>query len=81
MDKYSLLKEKFTNKEKIVGTSLTMFNSSIILEKMTKRDDIDFILFDAEHGIFDAQNLVPMLQTMRLLKVPSIVRVQDAEYH
>lgn len=81
MDKYNLLREKFDKKEKIVGTSLTMFNSSIILEKMSKREDIDFILFDAEHGIFDAQNLVPMLQTMRLLKIPSIVRAQDAEYH
>ncbi len=81
MDKYSGLKEKFDKKQKVVGTSLTMFNSSIILEKMAKREDIDFILFDAEHGIFDAQNLVGMLQTMRLLKLPSIVRAQDAEYH
>ena len=81
MDKYRELRRKFDNGEKIVGTTLTILNSSIILEKMSVRDDIDFILFDAEHGIFDAQNLVPMLQTMRLLKLPSIVRVQDAEYH
>lgn len=80
MDNYFLLKRKFDNKEKIIGTTMTMLNSSIILEKMAKRSDIDFILFDAEHGIFDAQNLVPLLQTMRLLKIPSFVRVQDAEY-
>ena len=81
MDRYSLLKSKFDNKEKIVGTTMTMLNSSLILEKMAGREDIDYILFDTEHGIFDAQNLVPLLQTMRLLKVPSLVRVQDAEYH
>ena len=81
MDRYQLLKNKFDQKEKIVGTTMTMLSSSLILEKMAGREDIDYILFDTEHGIFDAQNLVPLLQTMRLLKVPSLVRVQDAEYH
>lgn len=81
MNKYELLKQKFDNGEKIVGTSMTIFNNTIILEKMAKRDDVDFILFDAEHGVFDAQNIIPCLQTMRLLGVPSIVRAQDAEYH
>lgn len=81
MNKYELLKSKFDNREKIVGASMTIFNNTIILEKMAKRDDLDFILFDAEHGIFDAQNIIPSLQVMRLLGVPSIVRAQDAEYH
>ena len=81
MNKYLTLKNKFESKEKIVGTSMTMFNNTIILEKMAKREDVDFILYDTEHGIFDAQNLIPCLQTMRLLGVPSIVRVQDSEYH
>ena len=81
MDRYNLLKTKFDKKEKIVGTTMTMIGSSLILEKMAGREDIDYILFDTEHGIFDAQNLVPLLQTMRLLKIPSFVRVQDAEYH
>ena len=69
MDRYQLLKKKFDEKEKIVGTTMTIINSSLVLEKMAGREDIDYILFDAEHGIFDAQNLVPLLQTMRLLKV------------
>ncbi|MBR2860352.1 MAG: hypothetical protein IKB86_00710 [Clostridia bacterium] len=76
-----MLKQKFDNNEKIVGATLTILNSSIILEKMADREDLDFIVFDAEHGIYDAQNLVPMLHTMRLLGLPSIVRVQDAEYY
>ena len=75
MNKYELLKEKFDKKKKIIGASMTIFNNMIILEKMAKREDVDFILYDTEHGIFDAQNLIPCLQTMRLLGVPSIVRV------
>lgn len=81
MNKYELLKVKFDKREKIVGTSMTIFNNTVILEKMAKREDVDFILFDAEHGIFDAQNIIPCLQTTRLLGIPSIVRAQDAEYH
>ena len=76
MDRYQLLKNKFDQKEKIVGTTMTMISSSLILEKMAGRADIDYILFDTEHGIFDAQNLVPLLQTMRLLKVPSFVKIK-----
>ena len=60
MDKYLRLKEKFDNKEKIVGTSMTIFKSTVILDKMAKREDIDFILYDCEHGIYDAQDLIPM---------------------
>lgn len=81
MNNYLALKNKFDNKEKIVGTSLTIFNNTIILEKMAKREDVDFVLFDCEHGIFDAQNLISCLQVNRLLGVPSIVRAQDSEYY
>jgi 2-keto-3-deoxy-L-rhamnonate aldolase RhmA len=81
MNKYEILSEKFKKQQKVVGTSMVIFNNSVILEKMAKRDDLDFILFDAEHGIFDAQNITNLLQTMRLLGVPSIVRAQDAEYY
>ena len=81
MNKYLTLKEKFEKREKTVGVSMTIFNNTIILEKAAKRGDIDFILFDAEHGVFDAQNLIPSLQVMRLLGVPSVVRAQEAEYH
>lgn len=81
MNKYQLLKEKFINREKIVGASMVIFNNTIILEKMASRNDLDFILFDAEHGIFDAQNVIPSLQVNRLLGIPTIVRAQDAEYY
>ena len=38
MNKYQLLREKFDKKEKMVGASMVIFNNTIILEKMAKRD-------------------------------------------
>lgn len=81
MNKYESLRQKFDAKEKIVGTSMVMFNNTLVLEKIAKREDVDFVLFDAEHGVFDAQNIIPSLQVMRLLGIPSIVRAQDSEYY
>lgn len=58
-----------------------MFNNTLIIEKIAKREDVDFLLFDAEHGVFDAQNVIPSLQVARLLGLPTIVRAQDSEYY
>lgn len=79
MDKYELLKEKLNKRTKIVGTTMVQFNDPILLEKM-KRDDVDFILFDEEHGRFDTQNLIPLLHACRILDIPSVVRVPDSQY-
>ena len=56
------------------------YRDTLLLENM-EREDLDFILFDAEHGVYDTQNVVPMLQICRLMGLPSIVRAQDSEYH
>ena len=79
MTKYEALKKKFQNRNVVIGTTMAMFNNTLILEKMN-REDIDYILFDAEHGVFDAQNVIPALQICRLMGLPSFVRVQDSEY-
>lgn len=79
MDCYKRLNEKFTQRKKVLGTSISMLNDPMIIEKM-KREDLDFILFDMEHGRFDAQDVVPLLHMCRLLGIPSLVRVQDCEY-
>lgn len=79
MDKYQRLAEKFKNREKILGTTMAVFHNSIILEAMN-RDTLDFVLFDAEHGVFDTQNTVGLLQVCRLMGLPAFVRAQDSEY-
>ena len=80
MDKYLRLAEKLKNREKIIGTTMIIFKNPIILEQMNN-DDLDFVLFDAEHGVFDTQNTVELLQVCRLMGLPSFVRAQDSEYH
>lgn len=80
MDKYSRLADKLQNREKIIGTTMIILKSPILLENMN-RDELDFVLFDAEHGLFDTQNVVPLLQVCRLIGLPTLVRAQDSEYH
>lgn len=80
MTKYEKLETKLKNQEKVLGTTMSMINSPLIIEKMD-RDDLDFILFDAEHGIFNSENLIPSLQVCRLLGLPSFVRIPDCKYH
>lgn len=80
MNKYERLANKLQNREKVIGTTMSMLNSPLLLEQMN-RDDLDFVLLDGEHGVFDTQNSIPMLQVARLMGLPIFVRVQDAEYH
>lgn len=80
MNKYERLAEKFKNREKIIGTTMIIFKNPIILECMNC-DELDYVLFDAEHGVFDTQNTVELLQVCRLMGLPAFVRAQDAEYH
>lgn len=80
MNKYEILEQKLARREKVLGTTMSMINSPLIIEKMN-RDDLNFILFDAEHGIFNNENLIPSLQVCRLMGLPSFVRVADCKYH
>ena len=80
MDKHLRLSEKLKNREKVIGTTMIIFKSPIILEAMNS-DDLDFVLFDAEHGVFDTQNTVELLQVCRLMGLPAFIRAQDSMYH
>ena len=80
MNKYERLAEKFKNREKIIGTTMIIFKNPIILECMN-REELDYVLFDTEHGVFDTQNVVELLQVCRLMGLPAFVRAQDSEYH
>ena len=41
----------------------------------------DCILLDKEHGLYGTEELVPLLMQCRAMKLPSIVRVEDSQYH
>ena len=80
MSRYVRLAEKLKNREKIIGTTMILLKNPIILENMN-REDLDFVLFDAEHGVLDTQNVVELLQVCRLMGLPAFIRAQDCEYH
>lgn len=80
MNKYTRLAEKLQKREKVIGTTMAIFKSPIILEQMN-REELDFVLFDGEHGVFDIQNSVELFQVCRLMGLPVFLRAQDSEYH
>lgn len=80
MNKFERLKQKLVAREQILGTNITLIHSSPMLE-LINEDYLDYVLFDMEHGIFNNENLVTLLQTCRLIGLPSFVRVPDCTYH
>jgi len=80
MDIYEKLKNKFTSREQINCTVTVLFNEPPLVEQM-KSENLDFIVFDMEHGRYDTQNLIPCLHMCRTAGIPSVVRVQDTAYH
>jgi len=71
---------KLALREKVQGTTITYFNEPMLIERMN-RDDLDFLLFDMEHGPYNAEKLVLHLYLCRTFDIPSLVRVQDTGYH
>ena len=80
MNKYQNLREKLKNRQQILGTNITLIASGPMLE-LINEDYLDYVLFDMEHGVFNNENLIPLLQTCRLLGLPSFVRVPDHTNH
>ena len=80
MNRYEALKEKFEKQLPVCGTTCTIVMDPMIVNKMD-HPNMDYILFDCEHGRYDAQNLVPILHECRMMGLPTIVRIQDAYYH
>lgn len=80
MNKYETLTLKLKNREKIFGTTMQIITSPVVVEKMNV-PELDFLLFDCEHGIFGFENTLPLLQICRLLGLPSFVRVRDSQYN
>ena len=76
MSKYTELSRKLKERKRILGTNVTLIASTPMIELMNE-DYLDYILFDMEHGVFNNENLIPLLQTCRLIGLPSFVRVPD----
>jgi len=80
MDNYALFKEKLSSRKNVKGTQVFFFNEPMLIWEINKTGS-DFLVFDMEHGRLNTEMLAPHLQVCRLLKLPSIVRVQDTAYH
>ena len=76
MNKYENLKNKLLNREQILGTNIMLIASGPMMEVINE-DYLDYVLFDMEHGIFNNENLIPLLQACRLCGLPAFVRVPD----
>ena len=81
MNKYENLKQKFKERKQILGTHIALIASAPMLE-LINEDYLDYVIFDMEHGVFNNENLIPLLQTCRLCGLPAFVRVPDhTNYH
>lgn len=80
MDKFESLKVKLSERAQILGMIMTTVQSTPLLE-MINEAYLDYVLFDMEHGVYNNENLVSILQTCRLIGLPAFVRVPDYTYH
>ena len=80
MNKYERFKRKIALRERVIGTNLTLINSPPLLELMNE-EYLDYVVIDMEHGIFNNENIIPLLQTARLIGLPAFVRVPAASDH
>ena len=78
MNKYDLLKQKLLNRETVTMANLMVLNSPLMLPAFSSAD---CVLLDKEHGVFGTEELIPMTMECRAIGLPSIVRVEDAQYH
>jgi len=78
MDKYTALEEKLRNKATVFMANIMMLKNPLLLKAF---EGADCILLDKEHGIYGNEELLPMTSQLRAMKMPSIVRVEEIQYH
>lgn len=79
MDRLASLKNKLEKREKVYGFLTALRDASVL--PGFRKEGIDFILYDLEHGPSNGEMISPLLQVCRTLDIPTIIRVQDAVYH
>ena len=80
MSKLDGLKAKLESGEVVFGSTFSDVNNPY-LPRIFCSAGVDFMLFDGEHGSFMPELALDMLQQCRACGLPSIMRVQDCEYH
>lgn len=79
MDKLDHLKDKLLKRELVFGFIAQIQDAGVL--PGYKKEGIDFVLFDLEHGSSNGEQISAQLHVCRNLDIPSIVRTQDAIYH
>ena len=72
--------EKLKNREKIFATTLVSIQWSGVIE-IFKKDVLDFLILDLEHGSFSIETVENLIRTARGYELPVIVRAADTLYH
>ena len=80
MKKHENLGRKLREGKQVIATNLVLINSAPLLE-LINEDYLDCVILDMEHGIFNNETIVPLLQVSRLIDLPAIVRVPEASSH
>jgi len=78
MNSYQKLQEKLTNRAPVMMANMMVSTSPLLLSAFSAAD---CILLDKEHGVYGTEELIPLTMQCRALGLPSIVRVEDAQYH
>jgi 4-hydroxy-2-oxoheptanedioate aldolase len=79
MDMLQSLNEKLRRREKIFGFMAQLRDPHVL--PGYRKEGVDFILYDLEHGPSNGEQIGHLLQMCRMLDLPTIIRVQDAVYH
>jgi len=78
MDNLDRLNAKLRARERIFGYTVYMPDTYVIGEYMPA--NVDYILFDCEHGPYDIDHYSPFYRECRHRGIPTITRVPDATY-
>jgi len=78
MDRYEQLRQKLRNCETVTMANLMILQSPLLLRAF---ESADCVLVDKEHGIYNSETMIPLTMQCRTMGLPTVVRVEDAEYH
>ena len=78
MDKYTSLLQKLKDRQPVMMANIMVCHSPLLMGAF---EQADCLLLDKEHGIFGSEELIPLTMQCRSLGLPTVVRVEEAQYH